>query len=216
MTAFMVSSDIHIFVAEDQWTFCPEQDLIQGLFKAALVHRIQVATCGKECSFIDQVRQICTDHTSRRAGNSHQVYILIQRHLACMNLENSQTPIPVGTINNHSTIEATGAQQGLIKPIRTVCCGDNHNGLMTIKAIHLYQELVQRLLSLIIGVNAGTALPSHGINFVDKDDTWRSLLGLIKEVTHTASADADQHLHEFGARHREEWHGSFACYSSSQ
>ena len=49
-----------------------------------------------------------------------------------------------------------------------------------------------------------TALTPNGINLVDKDDARSRLFCLLKEVTHTGCADADEHLDEVGATDREE------------
>ncbi|MPM13663.1 hypothetical protein SDC9_60022 [bioreactor metagenome] len=43
------------------------------------------------------------------------------------------------------------------------------------------------------------AVPSDGIDLVDKDDTGSGLLSLVKEVAHTGGTDADEHFDKVGA-----------------
>ena len=50
---------------------------------------------------------------------------------------------------------------------------------------------------------AGALLPD-GIDLVDEHDARRALLGLREHVAHPACADADKHLLEVAAAHREE------------
>src|SRR4051812_4160819 len=58
--------------------------------------------------------------------------------------------------------------------------------------------------------HAGSTAASHGVDFVNKDDTRRVLFGLGKQVTHTRGADTDKHLYEFRAGDAKERHVGFA------
>src|SRR3972149_1325399 len=46
----------------------------------------------------------------------------------------------------------------------------------------------------------GTTMTANGVNFIDKDDTGRMLLGLLKHIAHTGGADTDKHLDEIRTR----------------
>jgi energy-converting hydrogenase Eha subunit H len=53
------------------------------------------------------------------------------------------------------------------------------------KAIHFHQQLVQRLLALVVAAaHAGAALTTDSVDFVDEDDAGRLLLGLLEHVAH--------------------------------
>ena len=56
----------------------------------------------------------------------------------------------------------------------------------------------------------GSALTSHGIDLVDKDDRRGLGLGLLKEVTHAAGADTHEHLDKVGTRDAKERHARLA------
>ena len=63
-------------------------------------------------------------------------------------------------------------------------CDDDHVGV-GIKAVHLDQNLVQRLLAFVVATTqAGPAMPSNGVDLVHKHDARRMPLGLVKEVAH--------------------------------
>jgi hypothetical protein len=78
------------------------------------------------------------------------------------------------------------------------------------EAVHLDQQLVQRLLALVVAAaEAGAAMAADRIDFVDEDDARRVLLRLLEHVADAAGTDADEHLDEVGARDGEERHIGF-------
>jgi hypothetical protein len=79
-------------------------------------------------------------------------------------LENGQAPIPVRALDRHTPVEATWAQERFVQPIWAVGRSDDDDSLVCIKAIHLHQQLVQGLLTLVIAIDAGSTLPTDGIN----------------------------------------------------
>ena len=98
-------------------------------------------------------------------------------------------------------IEAAGTQQGRIEHVRPVGRRDHDDAIVAFEAIHLDQQLVERLLALVMAAaQARTALPADGIDLVDENDAGSVLLGLLEHVAHARSADADEHLDEIGAR----------------
>ena len=85
--------------------------------------------------------------------------------------------------------------------------GDQDDALAVAEAVHLDQQLVQRLLAFVVAAaETGAALAADGVDLVDEDDARAVLLGLLEQVTHARSADADEHLHEVRAGDGEERH----------
>ena len=73
------------------------------------------------------------------------------------------------------------------------------------EAVHLDQQLVERLLALVVAAaQAGAALAADRVDLVDEDDARAVLLGLLEQVAHPGGADADEHLDEVRTRDREE------------
>src|SRR5207253_9786900 len=72
-------------------------------------------------------------------------------------------------------------------------------------AIHLDEQLIERLLALVVtAAQAGAAMAADRVDLVDEDDAGRVRLALLEQIAHTARADANEHLDEIRARHREE------------
>ena len=64
-----------------------------------------------------------------------------------------------------------------------------------IEAVHLNQDLIQRLLALIVAAAKTCAtLSSDSIDLVDKHDTRGVALGLVEKVADARGADAHEHL----------------------
>src|SRR6266704_403292 len=146
----------------------------------------------------------------------HLVLLSGQWDTARVNLENGQATIPVGTLDHHAAVEATWAQERLIQPIGPVGGSDDDHSLARIKAIHLNEQLVQSLLTLVVAVDAGPTLATDGIDFINKDDARGRFLGLIEQVTHATGTDPDQHFDELRTTYCEEWHARLACNGTCQ
>ena len=80
-----------------------------------------------------------------------------------------------------------------------------------LEAVHLDQELVERLLPLVVAAaEPGAAMPADRVDLVDEDDAGRVLLALLEHVAHARRADAHEHLDEVGAGDGEERHVGLA------
>jgi hypothetical protein len=80
------------------------------------------------------------------------------------------------------------------------------NALPGIEAVHLGQDLVQRLLALVMAAQRRPAAtrPADRVQLVDEDDRGRGLPRLLEQVADTGRADADDHLDELGRAEAEE------------
>ncbi len=134
-----------------------------------------------------------------------------QRHLADVNLEDLLAADDIRIRHHHLAVEPAGAQQRRIEHVGPVGGRDQDHAFIGLEAVHLDQQLVQRLLALVIAAaEAGAAMAADRVDFVDEDDAGRVLLGLFEHVADAACADADEHLDEVRARNREERHVGFA------
>ena len=83
--------------------------------------------------------------------------------------------------------------------------------VLHLEAVHLDEELVQRLLALVVAAaETRAAVPTDGVDLVHEDDAGGGLLRLLEEVAHTRGTDADEHLDEVGAGDGEERHTCLA------
>ena len=77
-----------------------------------------------------------------------------------------------------------------------VGCSHDNDTFVGIKAVHLCEQLVQRLASVVFPLLAAAA---HRINLVDEDNAGGLLLGSCKEAAHSAGAHPDKHLLKLAA-----------------
>ena len=88
---------------------------------------------------------------------------------------------------------------------------DEDDAFVRFEPVHLDEQLVQRLLALVVSAaEAGAAVTADRVDFVDEDDARRVLLALLEQVAHARRADADEHLDEVRTADREERHVRFA------
>ena len=108
-------------------------------------------------------------------------------------------------------IEAAGAKERGIEDVGAVGRGDENDAFVGLEAVHLDEQLIQRLLALVVAAaEARAALPAHRIDLVDEHDARRILLRLLEHVAHARGADAHEHLDEVRAGDREERHAGLA------
>ena len=172
MAGFVVGGGaFFIFVHHHRAALGAHIDFVFGIFKIALIHLDLVAAAGKERRFVHQVGQIGAGKAGRAFGQRFQIHRFIQRHFFGMHIQNLLAAADIGQRHHHLAVETAGALQGRIEHIRAVGGGNHNHGLAAFKAIHLHQQLVERLLALIVAAaQTGAALAADGINFVDKDD----------------------------------------------
>ena len=134
-----------------------------------------------------------------------------QRHLAHVDLEDLLAADDVGVRHHDLAVEAAGPQQRRVEHVRPVGGGDQDDALVRLEPVHLDEQLVERLLALVVAAaETGAAMPADRVDLVDEDDAGRVLLALLEHVAHAAGADADEHLDEVRAGDREEGHVGLA------
>ena len=164
-----------------------------------------------ESGFVDEVHQVGAGEARRAARDGLEIDIRRQRHLADVNLQDLLAADDVRIRHHDLTVEAARTQQRGIEHVGPVGGGDQDHAFIGLEAIHLDQQLVQRLLALVIAAaETSAAMTADRVDFVDEDDARRILLGLLEHVAHTRRADADEHFDEVRTRNGEERHVGFA------
>src|SRR5690606_18090763 len=148
----------------------------------------------------------------RRGARQHGfVHAFRDRHLAHVHLEDLFTAADVRQAHHDLAVEAAGTQQRRIEHVRTVGRGDHDHTVVALEAVHLDQQLVERLFAFVMtAANTGAAVATHGIDLVDEDDAGSLFLGGFEHVAHTRGANTDEHLDEVGTGDREEGNLGFA------
>ena len=129
------------------------------------------------------------------------VYRLIQLERLQVYTEYLLALVQVGQVYMYLTVKATCTQQCLVEDIYTVCRSQDDDTRVGTKSIHLGEQLVQRILTLIIATHRRVLATrtAYSVNLIDEDDTGRLLLSLTEEVAHTRSTHTHKHLHEIRA-----------------
>mmetsp|Transcript_5696 Transcript_5696/g.8390 ORF Transcript_5696/g.8390 Transcript_5696/m.8390 type:complete len:204 (+) Transcript_5696:1126-1737(+) len=131
-----------------------------------------------------------------------------------MYTKDAGTSLEVGKVNGNLTVETSRTEEGVIEDIKTVGSGNGDDSRVAIETVHLNQNLVQGLFTLVVTSSEScTTLTSNGINLINEDDARGVLLGLVKHITHTRSSNSNEHLHEFGTRNGDEWHTGLSSNS---
>ena len=150
-------------------------------------------------------------------SNNIQGNILTHGLTLAVYLQNFGTTFDIGTVHHDLTVEAAGTQQRRVQNIRTVGSSNHNDALISAKAIHLYQQLVQGLLALVMATAKTSAtLTTYSIDFIDEHNTGSALFRLVKQVAHAGSTHAYKHFYEVRARNTEEGHACFAGHSLRQ
>ena len=127
-----------------------------------------------------------------------------------MHGKNLLTPTNIRQANYDLTVETPRTQQRRVQHVRAVSGGNDNDAVVHFKAVHLYQQLVESLLTLVMTTaHTGTTMTTNGVDLIDKDNARRMLLGLFEHVANTARTNTDKHLNKVGTGNGEERHLSF-------
>ena len=128
-----------------------------------------------------------------------------------MDLENALPTPEIRRIDDDLPVESSGAQQCRVEDVRTVGRRDENDAVVRLEPVHLDEQLIERLLTLVVpAAQSGATVTADGVDFVDEDDARRVRLALLEQVAHPRRANAHEHLDEIRAGHREERAASLA------
>ena len=101
--------------------------------------------------------------------------------------EDAFAALHVGTVDDDAAIEPARAEQRRIEHVGTVGRGDEDDAFVGLEAVHLDEQLIQRLLAFVVSAaEARAAMAADGVDFVDEDDARRVLLALLEEIADAA------------------------------
>src|SRR5262245_47987251 len=212
VSAFVVRRNLLFFFGQDErFTLRAHQDLILSQLEVVLQHGLAVLASRAQSGFIHHVGEIGSGEARCSTCQHREIYIFSQRNLAGMYSQNFLTSANIRTIDDDAAIEAPGAQQSRIEHVGPVRGSHQDDTFVRLEAVHLNQQLVQRLFALIVTTSETcAAVTADSVNFIDEDDAGRIFLALFEQVANAAGANADEHFYEVGPRNREKWHVCFA------
>ena len=190
---------------------------VNRLIDRSIINQMSVGTRRQQRGLIQNVRKISTRVPRCLLRDSLKVNPINQRLIARMHLKDLLTSRKIRRLNRHLTVKTARTQQGRIQNIRTVRRRNQDDVGVRIETIHLNQQLVQRLFTLIVtATDAGATLAAHRIDLINKNDRRRRTLSLLEQVTHAGGTHTNEHLNEIGTRNREERNPSLTGNSLSK
>jgi len=190
---------------------------LHGLLQVARLHPGVALARRQQGRLVHHVGQVRAGHAGGGAGHPLEVRIRRQRLAPGVDAQDGQAAVEVGRVEQHLAVEAPGAQQRSVQDLRPVGGREHDHAGVGLEAVHLHEELVQRLLALLVHLAHGDAAgATDGVELVDEDDAGRLLLGLLEEVAHARGSHAHEHLHELAAGELEEGHARLAGHGAGE
>ncbi len=206
--ALVVRRPAALLVRHDERAFRPELHLLQRIREIGAVHLRLSPLHGEERGLVGEVGEIGTGHPRGRTGHLGQVHVPAHRDLPGVDLQDRLPARPVRRADLDDPVEAAGPGECRVEHVRTVGRREHDHALRAGEAVHLREDLVERLLALVVPAHARAAPagPSDGVDLVDEHDGGRDLARLGEQLPDPARADAHDHLDELRGRGREERH----------
>ena len=191
----------------------PGDHPLQSLIEVSPGDVLAATPCGEDRRLVADVGQVGAGQSARLLGHEPKVHVP-QRLVARVHPKHALAPLHIGRGDEDLAVEASGAQQRRVELVEQVGGGDHDQSSARGEAVHLDQQLVERLVLLAGEVCAAAA--ADGVELVDEDDR-RLLLARDREQTPDASrAKAREHLDERRRRLGEELCARLVCDSLGQ
>ena len=212
VTTLVVCSDLAFEFLHDARAFLRARDHpVDGLVHGTVVNELRVRTCGQQSGLVHHVGELGAGEARGALGHRRQIHVLRERLVLGVHAQDLLATLHVRGVHADLTVETTRAQQCRIQDVRAVGRGNEDHIGVRVETVHLNQQLVQGLLTLVVtATHAGTALAAHCVDFVHEHNGRGVLLGLLEEVAHTGGTHTHEHLHEVRAGDGVERHPGLA------
>ena len=217
--ADFVIGDDALFVGGDDHALllAAGDDVLGGAVQIGLSDGAAVVAHRAQGCLVEDVGQLRAGSAGGRVGHTLEIDVFVQRLFPGVHLEDLQTALHVGQLHGDAPVEAAGTQQRLVQNLRAIGGAQHHDALFGVEAVHLGQQLVQRLLALVVAADAdGVALLADGVDFVDEHDARGLGRRLLEQIAHARRAGAHEHLHKGRAADEEEGAARLARHGLGQ
>mmetsp|Transcript_14471 Transcript_14471/g.26181 ORF Transcript_14471/g.26181 Transcript_14471/m.26181 type:complete len:344 (+) Transcript_14471:1136-2167(+) len=177
--------------------FHPCHNTVNGIVNLRVGDRSLVAATCQNGALVHEVGKISPREAGGPQSNDIQSHIRLQLLVLDMHPQDLLPALQIRDIHTDLSVKATRSQKGGIQDISAIGGSQHDDTCVAFEAIHLSQQLVQCLLSLVIALpDSRTTRPAHGVNLVHKNQARAVLFRLLEQVTHTRCTYTDEHLHE--------------------
>ena len=207
----MVGDDLALLRAHHALLLEARDQPIDRRLEVLHVDRGLVVARREQRRLVDEVREIGAGEPGRARRDDLQVDVRRHLHALGVNAQDLLAALDVGLVDEHLAIEPARAEQRRVEHLGAVGRAHDDDALARIEAVHLGEQLIERLLALLVA--AERALHAHlaeRVELVDEDDARRLGFGLLEQIADARGADADEHLDELRSAQAEERHVRFA------
>ena len=212
VAALVVGRDLLLLLGDDLALAArPADHAVDRLLQRRLRDQAAALPRGEQRGFVDDVGEIGAGHADGALGEPVEVDVGRERLALGVHRQHGAAAREIGRADRDLAVEPAGAQQRRVEDVGPVGGRDEDDVGARVEAVHLDEQLVERLLALVVAAaEARAALAADRVDLVDEDDARRVLLGLLEQVAHAGGADADEHLDEVRAGDRVERHARLA------
>ena len=158
VAALVVGGAAPVLGAHHHLPLGAEHDPLERVGEVGFVDDLVVPPRRQQRGLVDEIREIRPDHARRRRRDPAEVDVGPERHAARVHLEDRLAAGTVGRLHGDPAVEATGAKQRLVEDVGPVGRADHDHAGGGVEPVHLGQDLVQRLLALVVAAaEAGDA-----------------------------------------------------------
>mmetsp|Transcript_2395 Transcript_2395/g.6822 ORF Transcript_2395/g.6822 Transcript_2395/m.6822 type:complete len:471 (+) Transcript_2395:42-1454(+) len=125
-------------------------EAVEGVLDLAHGDLLLGPSRGHDGRLVHEVGEGRAGEAGRARGDGGHVHVRGEGLAAAVHAENGLAARAVREVHGHAAIEATGAEKGAVEHVSTVGGGDNHHASVLGKAVHLGEDLIERLLAFIV------------------------------------------------------------------
>ena len=207
MAHLMVGDDAPLLLAHDAvLLFLSDENHFHRLKEILLGYGHPAILHGEDRGLVDHIRQIRAHGSAGRQSDSLQIYRVVHLHILGMHLQDVHAALQIRAVHDDPPVKTAGTKEGRVQHLGPVRRAQHQAGRMAVEAVHLRQQLVQRLLTLVVSAQTGITALSNGVYLVDKNNAGGMLLRLLEQIPDTGSAHAHEHFHKIRAGQGEERH----------
>jgi hypothetical protein len=132
---------------------------------------------------VHEVREVGAGEARRAACQHLEVDLGCDGLALGVDLEDAEPTTQVGPVHDDLAVETARTQECRVEDVGPVSGRDHDDVVLDVEAVHLDEQLVQRLFALVVtATETGTAVPSHGVDLVHEDDAGTCGLRLFEQV----------------------------------
>ena len=158
---------------------------VDGLLELRQADELEVVAGREQRRLVHEVGEVGAGEAGRAPGDDVEVDARRERLRRGVHREDRLAPLEVGAVDDDLAVEAPRPQQRGVEDVGTVRRREQDHALLLVEAVHLDEQLVERLLALVVATaEAGAAVATDGVDLVDEDDRRRRRLRLLEQVAH--------------------------------